>query len=433
MHQVKSGLLVLVLSIFSYSFSFAQSTVSPYSAYGVGVMAERSYAPNLGMGGAGLAYSSPWYIPSLNPALLGSQTFSSFEAGLVMRRTAIRDEINRFDQINGGLQYIALAFPVVPGRYGISISLNPYSSKNYNLVEAFDENQTIRPLSKSYTGEGNISQFRLSHGWNITKNISIGAEANYNFGVITERNTTRNIINGQDTIPLPYLVAAEKVNNYADASFLLGIRLRKDIKKNTLAFGATYAFQNNLNTTRNNSLQLLTISGDPIDPTANRRDSSNFRNKDLEGVTAIPGKLSAGLSYYRQNKWAVSVDYSYQNWANYSQYGQQSDKLQAASSLKLGGEFTPNIQSGDKYYERVTYRVGIYINNGPIIIDNTEINSFGVTFGTTLPISKVSNINIGLEVGQRGTLENSLVRENYLGFNLSFTFNDRWFLRRQFD
>jgi len=42
-------------------------------------------------------------------------------------------------------------------------------------------------------------------------------------------------------------------------------------------------------------------------------------------------------------------------------------------------------------------------------------------------------VNLAVEVGQRGTLLNNLVRENYLNFNLSFTYNDRWFLRRQFD
>jgi len=433
MRQIKSGFLIALVTIFSYSFSFAQSTVSPYSAYGIGIMAERSYAPNLGMGGAGLAYSSPWFIPALNPALLGSQSFSSFEAGITIRNTAIRDEINRFDQVNGGLQYVALALPIVQGKYGISLSLNPYSSKSYSLLETFDETDVVRPLSKSFTGEGNISQFRLSNGWNINKNISVGAEANYNFGVITERSTTRNIIDDVDTIALPYLVASQNVNNYADVSFLIGVRLRKNIKKNTLALGATYSFQNDLNTTKNNSLEYLSLSGDPINRSSSLADSSNFRTRDLQGVTTIPAKLSVGLSYYRQGKWAIAVDYSYQDWSNYALNGSTSPNLQAANALNLGGEYTPNIQSGSKYFERVTYRAGFYSKNGPIIIDNTQINSFGVTFGATLPISKVSNINIGLEVGQRGTLENALVRENYFGIYLSFTYNDRWFIRRQFD
>ena len=431
MRHIKLGFLAIIITILSYSSLSAQGTVSPYSAYGVGIMADRGYAANLGMGNAGIAYGSPWYIPSLNPALLGSQTFSSFEAGINMRRTAIRDEINRFDQVNGGLSYIGLAVPIVPGRVGASLTLNPYSSKNYNLVESFDESETVRPVNKSYTGEGNISQFRLSGGWNITENISFGAEANYNFGVITERNSTRNIINGQDTIALPYLVAAENVNNYADLSFLLGLRVRKQIKKNTLALGATYAFENNLNTTRSNSLKLLSTSGDPLDPFDT--DSSNAKVINEEGITSIPAKISFGLSYYRLNNWAVSLDYSYQDWRNYTYYGSGDEDLQAASTINVGGEFTPDIQSGDKYYERITYRAGLYIKNGPIVIDNTEINGFGITFGTTLPISKASSVNLGFEVGQRGTLENSLVRENFFGINLSFTYNDRWFIRRRFD
>ena len=37
------------------------------------------------------------------------------------------------------------------------------------------------------------------------------------------------------------------------------------------------------------------------------------------------------------------------------------------------------------------------------------------------------------ELGQRGTLQNNLVKENYVTFRLGFTLNDRWFQRYQYD
>ncbi|MBK6265552.1 hypothetical protein JKA74_10930 [Marivirga sp. S37H4] len=433
MHQFKTGFLAFILSITFVSQLFSQGTVSPYSAYGIGLQPEKSYASNNGMGNAGLAYSSPWFIPVLNPALLGNQTFTSFEAGLGITQTAVRDEINRYNQVNGGLRYISLALPIVAGKYGISISLNPYSDKNYNLVQAQDDTQNLRAGTKRYEGSGTISQLTLANGWNITKNISIGAEANYNFGKITDRTIYQNIIHGEDSIRIPYVVSGETVHNYSDFSFLLGTRLQHKIGKNNLGLGITYDLPANLNTTRNTFLQFLSTTGTPLDPQTGLTDSTNFSTFNQEGNTAIPGKLSVGLSFWRQNKWAVSTDFTYQDWEQYELFGEKDLNLSRKTEVKIGAEYTPDVQAGDNYFKRMTYRAGLHVDNGPIVINNTSINSFGITFGTTLPISKVSNVNLAFEVGQRGTLINNLVREDYFSFNLSFTYNDRWFLRRQFD
>jgi long-subunit fatty acid transport protein len=199
--------------------------------------------------------------------------------------------------------------------------------------------------------------------------------------------------------------------------------------KKTVAFGATYSFKVNLNTERSRSLQILNSAGEPFSGT----DYSNYQYFEEEGLTTIPGKLSTGVSFYKANKWGVSLDYSYQDWSQFEQYKKKPNNLVANNALKVGGEFTPNITNGEKYFQRITYRAGIYFDNGPVKINTQQINSFGITFGITAPISRISNINIGAELGQRGTLEQSLVKENYFGINLSFTYNDRWFLRRQFD
>lgn len=433
MHQFKTGFLALVISIAFTFQSFSQGTVSPYSAYGVGLLSEKAYASNNGMGNAGLAYSSPWFIPVLNPALLGSQTFSSFEAGMSLTQTAIRDELTRYDQVNGGLKYVALALPIVPGKYGISISLNPYADKNYNLIQSPDENQPLRAGVKRFEGEGTISQLRIANGWNITKNIAIGAEANYNFGKITDRSTFQNIIQGEDSIFVPYLVAGESTNTFSDFSFTLGGRYSRQIGKNFLGVGLTYDLPANLNTTRNTFLQYLSAAGTPLNPQTGITDSSNFSTFNEEGITAIPGKIGVGLSYWKQSKWAISADFTYQDWSQYENFGTKDANLTTQTEVKIGAEYTPDAQAGDKYLKRVTYRAGLRVNNGPIVVNNTDINSFGITFGTTLPITNVSNVNLAFEIGQRGTLLNNLVREDYFSFNLSFTYNDRWFLRRQFD
>ena len=281
-----------------------------------------------------------------------------------------------------------------------------------------------------FEGEGTISQFSLANGWKINENIAVGLEANYNFGTLTDRTIYQNIINEGDTLFVPYLVSAEYTDTFSDFSFVLGTNLTKKLGENYLSLALTYDLSANLSTTRNSFLQLLSAAETPL--RADNSDNS-FLDSDLEGTTIVPQKISAGLSYSRQNKWAILADVSYQDWANYSSFGIGDNSFGEQMKLNFGGEVTPNIQSGTKYFQRITYRAGLNISNGPLVINGNSINSFGITFGTSLPISNISNANLGFEVGQRGTLLNNLVQENYLSFNLSFTFNDRWFLRRQFD
>jgi hypothetical protein len=431
MRQFKTGFIASIFSIIFISSSYSQEMSSPYSAYGIGMMSEKGYVSNNGMGNAGIAYQSPWFIPVLNPALLGSQRFTSFEAGLSIVQNNISDEVNRFTQVNGGLKFASIAFPIVPGKYAISIALRPYASKNYEILRRSSE-QTNGPQAEisRFEGEGTISQLSIANGWNITENIAIGAEANYNFGNITDKTIYQNIINQGDTLDIPYLVSAQYTDNFSDFSFVLGTNLKKKLGENFLALGITYDVEANLNTTRNSFLQLLSAAETPL----RAEESDNlFLESAVEGITVIPQKVGVGLSYSKQNAWAIMADFSYQDWSTYSSYDISENSLGELVKLNFGGEFTPDVKSGTKYYERVTYRAGLNISNGPLVINSTSINSFGITFGTSLPISNISNVNLAFEVGQRGTLLNNLVQENYLNFNLSFTFNDRWFLRRQFD
>jgi len=431
MRQFKTGLFASIFSIIFISTSFSQEMASPYSAYGIGMISEKGYVSNNGMGNAGIAYQSPWFIPVLNPALLGSQRFTSFEAGLNLSQNNISDEVNRFTQINGGLKYAAFGFPIVPGKYAISVSLRPLASKNYDILRKSSEQlQDPQAAITRFEGEGTISQFSFANGWNITKNIAVGLEANYNFGNVTDRTIYQNIINDGDSLLIPYLVSAEYTDNFSDFSFVFGANFKKQLGTNYLSLGATYDLEANLKTTRNSFLQLLSIAETPL--RAEATDNS-FLISDSIGNTVVPQKIAVGLSYSKPNAWAILADFSYQDWSTYKSFGNSENSFQEQIKLNFGGEFTPNAESGTKYFERITYRAGLNISNGPLVINNNTINSFGITFGSTLPISNISNINLAFEVGQRGTLINNLVQENYLNFNLSFTFNDRWFLRRQFD
>ena len=51
----------------------------------------------------------------------------------------------------------------------------------------------------------------------------------------------------------------------------------------------------------------------------------------------------------------------------------------------------------------------------------------------SLPVGTISRINIGFEVGKRGNLQKTLIKENYLKFLVGSSINNIWFIKRKFD
>ena len=105
-----------------------------------------------------------------------------------------------------------------------------------------------------------------------------------------------------------------------------------------------------------------------------------------------------------------------------------------SNRISVGGFYLPKFNSISSYWSRITYRAGFNFKKTGLIVNNTEVNDFGMSFGVGLPMGKqLSNINVGFELGKRGELNNGLIKENYLNFRLSLTLNDKWFNKRKLD
>ncbi len=73
------------------------------------------------------------------------------------------------------------------------------------------------------------------------------------------------------------------------------------------------------------------------------------------------------------------------------------------------------------------------MNKSYLELKEHRINEFGLTFGAGFPLKgQQSMINLGVEIGQRGTINYGLIKENYIRISLGFSFYERWFLRSKF-
>jgi hypothetical protein len=69
-----------------------------------------------------------------------------------------------------------------------------------------------------------------------------------------------------------------------------------------------------------------------------------------------------------------------------------------------------------------------------MVLQNKSIEDFAVNLGVSLPLSGTfSNVNVGFEMGKRGTKYFNLIEENYFNLSVGLSFSDKWFERRKFN
>ncbi|MBT8264651.1 MAG: hypothetical protein KJN75_04890, partial [Muriicola sp.] len=141
-----------------------------------------------------------------------------------------------------------------------------------------------------------------------------------------------------------------------------------------------------------------------------------------------------GLGYGKDKKWFLGAEYSFQQLSTFQNafLKIQNQEYSDASAISIGGYFVPDFASFDKYFRRVTYRAGLRYDKTGIIVNDKEIDNLGITFGLGLPLGgSFSNINLGFELGKRGTTAADLIEEKYFKVNIGLSLNDRWFLKRK--
>lgn len=149
----------------------------------------------------------------------------------------------------------------------------------------------------------------------------------------------------------------------------------------------------------------------------------------------IPSKYVAQVGIGESKKWLLGAGYTLQDAGSLANsYNALANvSYEKASKYTIGGYYIPNYSSFTSYAKRIVYRGGFRYENTGLVINSQAVNDVAFTLGVGLPLGGTySNINIGLELGQRGTTKSNLVQENYANVSIGFSLNDRWFEKRKF-
>ena len=367
-------------------------------------------------------------INMANPASYSTLALTTFEVGASMDlRSLSKAGVTGDPQFNSTLSHINFGIPVSKSS-ALSFGLVPYSDLGYQFKNSGMLDTTS--VEYVYGGEGGVSKAYLGYGLKLAKNLHLGFNVGYLFGSLKENRS----IDFLDPRPdVEYDLSAfnsrtQYQRSVGGLSFDLGVQYEAILNDKTkLILGYTGNTGKSINSQRD------------VVTTRYRRDDRGNELAVSDSTLFIEGEKSTinmpvthtvGFAFEKSNSWLVGADLSYGKWSDYNEGGVNGG-LNDSYGVALGGQFTPDASSISNYWKLVDYRLGMKYDRTFIKIGNNDIKQYALTFGMGFPLpsnrSSFYRINLSTEVGQRGTQENNLVRDNYVNVHIGFTLNDKWF------
>lgn len=421
------GILVALCVTFSAIQASAQAARTPYSSFGIGEPYGASLVNQQGMAGVGVSQPQFYYINNQNPALLVYNSINTaFQAGIIMERRTIAGDTLSETTKGGNMNYLVTAFPIKPGRWTTSVGLTPYTTVNY-LLE-YNDHVIDRPEEVSITeeGKGGLTQLYWSNGVRLTKDLAVGLKASYIFSSIV--NTHTNVLIGSPQ-PINYVAAIEEKSYVKDFAFGTGISFSKDSLFNRhqyrLSIGAVYNFATDLKATKTDRIYRIRPTGDTTDV--------SVLPSSLKSSFSIPASLTVGVSLSRGIIWNIGTEFTYEDWAAFRDINGHSSGMQPAWRAALGGEITPDPFDPDNYLKRMSYRVGLSMEESPFVANGNPVRDLGINFGFRLPAGRYNSVDLAFKYGKRGDKGENILEETYFKIFFGIAFNDQWFIKRRFD
>lgn len=418
--------LGVLCALLLFSEVSAQNSASTYSALGIGEFNFSGLTQNQGMGGLGISYGTGWQANNVNPAITTRNTIFNFQVALNYKTINVNNGTETSKVDGGGLSYIALSFPIKSGKFTSGMGLGQITSVNYRLrVESTVENSDLK-ANNFLRGDGGISEAYINAGYLLAKNLSIGFHGSYLFGSTIRSNQL--LITSEEGVEVGNPSEYYERLTVSDVGYKVGAHyMIKASEKSNIHIGAIYQKFGDINGTGFAKLAGIGQASDP------ESDGDLIAN-DIKGSVYIPNRFGFGLTFEKMNKYALGIEGQFQDFTSYRNFFGDPLDLQAAKKLAMGFQIVPDYLSFDNIFQRSTYRIGVEWMQTPYYLNQTNINDIGISLGTSIFLNQLSMINLAFKAGQRGTLDQGLIRENYVNFTLGFSLNDNsWFYKRVFE
>lgn len=405
-------IFAILIIVFSVIGVYADNGInSPYSRYGVGILADQGMGISRQMSGLGYALRSHRFINIQNPASFSeADTLTMlFEAGFSMQNVNFKEGNKRINARNASFDYVAIQFRLCKN-LGMSAGFLPYSNVGYAFSSSSqDKDDALNKHTDTYSGTGGLYQPYIGLGWRPMPWLAAGVMGSYIYGDITH----------QVVYEFPNSTSRSTIYNASIKSYKVDFGLQfiaKMANKHELTLGATYSLGHRLN----------------ADVTLN--------NSEIPDGFSLPHTFGAGLAYKYDERLTVGADYTFQNWST-STFFDKTDNNESIglgtnrSKISLGAEYSPN-RISKNLFKMMSYRAGVHYAQPYTKINGKEgCDEYGVSAGISIPFYNSNNsyshgtLHISGQFVHLAPRSAGLITENYLRINIGITFNESWFMK----
>lgn len=408
---------------------FAQAS-SPFSAFGLGEFVSPALVNNQGMAGVGVSNPQYWYLNNINPAMLVNNRLTTFQAGILLDQRNIQSGSQSEKSKGGNVAYMALGFPMKWNRaktqvnWSSAIGLMPYTTVNYRIESQGTVPGTTTNYFREENASGGFNQIYWSHGVRILPNLSVGLKGSYLFSSVI---SNYSVLLNQATQTYKYLINLNEIVTVSGGLVSPSFHYRIDSVggRYALNIGATGSLARDLPSKFFQKFERRNAQGEIL-------ESDSLQSK--KSILNLPSTLTAGVSFGNPERWTVGVDYTLTRFAgNTTVIGADRYNVTEGSRIAVGAEITPDGQSLTSLLKRMTYRTGVSVENSAYLVNGTSLRDVGINFGLSLPVNRISSLDLAFRYGKRGDKTANGLTENYFKVYFGITFNDQWFIKSRYD
>lgn len=408
MKHIKGILFFCLLYLLKPIAAFSQNMNSPYSVYGIGDIDFRAYNRTSGMASTGLALSSSFYLIDNNPASITGLSRSFYLADILVAGKSVTysgDPVNAGNSSNKDFWIKRFGLAVKLNNIWAScIGISQFSNINYKFSGSKSVEGSTATYLTAYEGDGGLNEYYWTNAISLGKHFSLGLRSSIIAGAINQTETVSDEA-------LQSVITTKQQDYFGQLRFQMGALYSTALgKKWDFSLGGKFIPQ-----TKMVSERTLTV-------TENETVIVNdefLKNDRFD----LPNTYAAGIAFKHNKKTSFAVDYTYEDWSSLN-IKENGWRLISSNRLSAGVEFSKQQKILNQSVERRFFQLGAFINNSYLQIRNKPINEFGFTAGMGGAINSNLLYTLSAEVGQRGTTQAKLIKENYVQLTIGFSFRD---------
>ena len=404
----------ILFLFFITGFLYGQESGSPYTRFGLGFFNSSISARVAGKAGTSIASFDENELSIINPASSARIQNTVFSSGLILETSSSKDNNASKNFKNINFNNSLLGIPIYKEREMVlSFGFFAKSKIGYNIETEVISNSVS--AKETFFGTGGLSELLLGLTYSPTRMLNLGLNFGYNFGEIQHSGT------------LKFNNSEYTDNEYTNSMHLKGISftagaiysLGKIFDFHSVNVGLYFSPKASLSTSKERISLFRTSSGTFTD---------TLFNPDY--TITLPMNYGIGLEVGLTEKLLFAIDYSFMNWQDYTVDG-LNEGLKNSNYFSLSCEYLPDKDILANYMNRLRLSAGVYYEQKNFEITNNRINEFGITLGCGIPLSRNSVLNSALVYGNRGTVDNGLIKDSFIKLQLSLTLSELWFVNTE--